>query len=695
MNETIAANRSFLVKHGTDPAKAIEIITKKMLEKRPRSEVALKPYLKSPLYQKGLSGSMVIDFNEIYGDIKEGEEFYVKVFLFAEDEGEIYISHRFFSQIQSEDGVIFSAENTEGFETAPSDTEDADYYFVPVTLHGGYNPFVFKTVCNNGVCRGEFFAAFKRYPLIWSRDYLFSTRAIIGEGYRAGEEGALYKRGESGQWQPNVMPGGDHIDMNKIFPDGNCVYALTYLEKGQAVIRCGSPFSVFLNGREAFRSKGGGEYTVTAYGAVLIKTAPYENRVMTVEGDHAIPFLSGFRNGDIKVILSGSYGHETDDHLNAAYAPERDLQFVTPYPDGRGGYTFWRGDQSETYIRPYLDGIFLGQWFYAVSVGIWGLIESAKAVGDRLTLQYAIDSMRVLSDYFDYANWDFEKFGNPTLLPRGCNLNELDPCGAIGLTIYEAYQLCGDKNMKNVMASLKDAIQNNVPRFDDGTFYRIKTMWSDDTFMSIPLLLRLASLCNDRSFLADAITQADGFHKRLWMDDKKLYSHILFTEQNEANRVPWGRGNGWVMVALSEVLLKLEQTHTAYHRILGYYREFAASIREKQDATGLWHQVLDERASYLETSCTAMFCAALARGIKNGWIDKSYEACVYKAWEALLRVCVDDEGNTYGVCLGSGCAMNARYYYDIPTYKNDDHGTGIILLAAKEILLLMPGFCER
>ncbi|MNI92635.1 hypothetical protein D3C73_1504540 [compost metagenome] len=60
-----------------------------------------------------------------------------------------------------------------------------------------------------------------------------------------------------------------------------------------------------------------------------------------------------------------------------------------------------------------------------------------------------------------------------------------------------------------------------------------------------------------------------------------------------------------------------------------------------------------------------------------------------KGWLALLHHCVDAEGNVYGVCLGSGCAMEPSYYFDIPTYINDDHGTGIVLLAAAEMILLM------
>ncbi|MNW00860.1 Glycosyl Hydrolase Family 88 [compost metagenome] len=83
-----------------------------------------------------------------------------------------------------------------------------------------------------------------------------------------------------------------------------------------------------------------------------------------------------------------------------------------------------------------------------------------------------------------------------------------------------------------------------------------------------------------------------------------------------------------------------------------------------------------------------MFIVAMARGIRKGWIEPKYLSYIQKGWKALLEKCIDLDGNVYGVCLGSGCSMDATYYLDIPTYINDDHGTGVVLLAAAEMLEL-------
>jgi len=119
---------------------------------------------------------------------------------------------------------------------------------------------------------------------------------------------------------------------------------------------------------------------------------------------------------------------------------------------------------------------------------------------------------------------------------------------------------------------------------------------------------------------------------------------------------------------------------------LSLYREFAAGIVAVQDDCGMWHQVLDRPDTYLETSCTAMFVLSLKRGANRGWLGEEFALAADKGWNALLRYALDKEGNVHGVCLGSGCSMEVAYYDSIPTHRNDDHGTSIILMAAAEMM---------
>lgn len=292
-----------------------------------------------------------------------------------------------------------------------------------------------------------------------------------------------------------------------------------------------------------------------------------------------------------------------------------------------------------------------------------------------------------MADYYSYMKWDKEQFGDPTLIPRAWGLPDLDACGTIGVSMVETYEITGNPRLLPVIRDIGEAVTQHIPRFEDGTFHRVHTMWADDLYMSCPFLARLARLTGEASYADEVYRQVKGFYKRLWIEEEKIFSHIYFVEEKAMSRVPWGRGNGWIAVTLTEILALLAADDPRWQEALHLFQHFMQGIAPLQDACGMWHQVLNRRESYLETSCTAMFVLSMARGVSHGWLqEKTYLPIAQKGWDALMKYSVDDIGDVYGVCLGSGCAKDAQYYFDLPTKKNDDHGTGIILMAAAELM---------
>ena len=112
-------------------------------------------------------------------------------------------------------------------------------------------------------------------------------------------------------------------------------------------------------------------------------------------------------------------------------------------------------------------------------------------------------------------------------------------------------------------------------------------------------------------------------------------------------------------------------------------------MRHRDTKEGIWHQVINNHKSYIETSGSAMFITALARGIRKGWLEDTYKEDVLQAWKALTEKCVDAQGNVYGVCVGSGCNKEEEYYMQLDTIVNDDHGMGIVLGAGVEVMNLL------
>jgi rhamnogalacturonyl hydrolase YesR len=245
-----------------------------------------------------------------------------------------------------------------------------------------------------------------------------------------------------------------------------------------------------------------------------------------------------------------------------------------------------------------------------------------------------------------------------------------------------------------------DYISNKQARLEDGTFYRKmlmhvfheQTMWADDLYMSVPFLVRYAAVTGDSKYLDDAARQFLRFKKRLYMPELKIMAHIYDFRREMNTGVPWGRGNGWTIFSLSELLAVLPAKHELRPELLGFFRELCEGYLALQDEEGMWHQVLTHPDAYPETSCTAMFIYAFARGVQFGWLTEKepYVKAAMKGWEALNRVSIDKTGNVHGVCRGSEFSFSPEYYKkELLPNLNDTHGIGIVLLAGVEVRRLM------
>ena len=78
------------------------------------------------------------------------------------------------------------------------------------------------------------------------------------------------------------------------------------------------------------------------------------------------------------------------------------------------------------------------------------------------------------------------------------------------------------------------------------------------------------------------------------------------------------------MVAMAELLSVMPEDHPDRAKVLEIFQRGARGAAETQGGTGLWHQLLDRTDSYLETSASAMFTFAIARGVNRGWLPPSY-----------------------------------------------------------------------
>jgi len=86
---------------------------------------------------------------------------------------------------------------------------------------------------------------------------------------------------------------------------------------------------------------------------------------------------------------------------------------------------------------------------------------------------------------------------------------------------------------------------------------------------------------------------------------------------------------------------------------------------------------------------------AIAKGVRNGYLDKQWLAAAEKGFSGLLNhlVSEDDTGHIdlHGICSSAGLGGvpyrdgSFDYYVNEPIITNDLHGVGAFLLAAVEL----------
>jgi rhamnogalacturonyl hydrolase YesR len=102
----------------------------------------------------------------------------------------------------------------------------------------------------------------------------------------------------------------------------------------------------------------------------------------------------------------------------------------------------------------------------------------------------------------------------------------------------------------------------------------------------------------------------------------------------------------------------------------------------------LWHQLLDRSESYEETSASAMFVFALARGINRGWLDaRAFGPATSLGWNAVAQK-VNAKGQVEGTCVGTGVGWDPMFYMYRPVHVLAAHGYGPMFLAGAEMLEL-------
>ncbi len=351
-------------------------------------------------------------------------------------------------------------------------------------------------------------------------------------------------------------------------------------------------------------------------------------------------------------------------------------------------------------------------WSYPVGVVLLGMQRGYDITHDKNVLKYISDNNRISADAFFWMSWQFLTFGK--IIGQGdlekllrfkiTGSGMLDDYGAMGAAILESklrHNVKLSPNLSRLIDTIGYLVTMKQDRLPDRTFWRPDspdgpTIWADDLYMSLPFLVRWGEYKNDPSSFDDAALQIINYAS--YLQDKDgiwFHAYINGADKKEHSCCKWGRANGWVTVAIAEVLSILPKDHSNYNKVLEISKKQIDGLIKLQSPSGLWNQVLDhpELSWGTETSCSAQFTYAIARGINKGWLDSSYIPVVKKSLHALIDTSrISANGDILKVSASTSIGRTLDYYNSRPIETDDQkdrHGSGSMLLMLAEMYKLL------
>jgi len=355
----------------------------------------------------------------------------------------------------------------------------------------------------------------------------------------------------------------------------------------------------------------------------------------------------------------------------------------------------WSSRMVESTLQRYTQKDF--SWNYDHGLQVLAIQKAGEATGEERYLKF-------VADWIDH-------FVQPDGTIRTYRLEEynVDLVNS-GKLLYGAYERTGADRYRKAIETLREQMRthprNSVNGFWHKQIYPYQ-MWLDGIYMAGPFLSEYAMRFNEPETFDDVVYQITLIEKYTRDPRTGLLYHAWDESKQQRwcdpetglSKYFWGRAVGWYVMAIVDVLDHLPQDHAQRSELIAILdRASAAIVKVQDEATGLWYQILDlpERGgNYLESSASAMFVYAFAKGVRNGYLAPDYLLSARRGYHGLLQnlIKIDSQGllTLEKVCGGAGLGGvpyrdgSFEYYITEKIIPNDPKGVGPFILAALEM----------
>jgi unsaturated rhamnogalacturonyl hydrolase len=293
------------------------------------------------------------------------------------------------------------------------------------------------------------------------------------------------------------------------------------------------------------------------------------------------------------------------------------------------------------------------RWEWPQGVGLYGLLEYYRATGQPTYLD-------------EIVGW-FARRRAEGLPPK--NVNTMAPM----LTLAHLYEITHHPADLALCQEWAGWVMTEMPRTHENGLQHITTdfafeqqLWADTLFMTVLFLAKMGVLLRRQDYIDESIRQFLLHIKYLHDRKTGLWFHGWnFTGRHNFAEALWARGNCWFTVGVVDLLEMIELPGGVKMHLLATLEAQVNALARTQAADGMWHTLLDDPGSYVETSATAGFGYGILKAVRRGYIDPHYAAIGARALDAVIhRIAAD--GTVEQVSYGTPMGLDIDHYRRIP-----------------------------
>ena len=358
----------------------------------------------------------------------------------------------------------------------------------------------------------------------------------------------------------------------------------------------------------------------------------------------------------------------------------------------------WVDDRNQPGIPP--------KWNYEQGVVLKAVEQMWYATGDPKYFRHIQKGM-------DY--WIDENGNHKDYHLEEYNIDHITP----GLAMLTLYRVTGQEKYRKMVELLRSQLKTH-PRTNEGGFWHKKIypyqMWLDGLYMGEPFYAEYSKIVGEANW-NDIASQFVWMEKHARDEKTGLLYHGWDESRQQrwadktTGRSPhvWGRAMGWYAMGIVDTLEHFPKDHPRRAEIVAILNRMAVAIEKYQDAkSGVWWDIIDlggREKNYLESSASAMFVYAIARGVRMGYLPDRFMRVATRGWDGIKRefVKTNAQSNTewHGTVSVSGLGGNPyrdgsyEYYMSEKLRINDAKGLGPAIKAALEMEAYERGWPGR